>query len=506
TGSGKTEVYFEAVAAALRAGRQVLVLLPEIALTAQFIDRFEARFGDRPAEWHSEIPANRRGRVWRGVLSGEVRIVVGARSALFLPFTDLGLVVIDEEHEAAYKQEDRVWYNARDMAVVRARFADAEVVLASATPSIETRHNADEGRYHRLHLPDRFGGRDLPEVGVVDMRTEAPERGRWLSPPVVQSLIECLEAGRQGLLFLNRRGYAPLTLCRKCGHRFECPDCTSWLTEHRFRHELMCHHCGYRIPTPENCPKCGESDALVACGPGVERVAEEVAERFPDARKMIMSSDVMGGPAALRDRFAMIETGEVDIVVGTQLIAKGHNFPGLSFVGVVDADMGLGMGDLRATERTFQLLSQVVGRAGRGNDPGHALIQTYMPEHPVLKTLVSGDSEAFYAREIEARRSAHLPPFSRLAAIIVSGKDRIETRDFAAHLSRIAPRQMAGIEILGPAEAPLAMVRGRYRIRFLVKADRQIRVQPVIAAWLSKAGRPRGSLRIAVDIDPYSFL
>ncbi len=505
TGSGKTEVYFEAVAEALKTGRQALVLLPEIALTAQFLDRFEARFGALPAAWHSDIAAKTRGRVWRGVLSGDIRVVVGARSALFLPFKQLGLVVVDEEHEAAYKQEDRVWYNARDMAVVRARFHDAAVVLASATPSIETRVNCDQERYRRLQLPDRYGGRDLPTVGIVDLREDAPERGRWLAKPVVDALAACVEAGRQGLLFLNRRGYAPLTLCRKCGYRFHCPDCASWLTEHRFRHVLMCHHCGYSVQAPETCPSCGGVDTLVACGPGVERIAEEVADRFPDARVAVLSSDMLGGPSQLRQQFADIANGEVDIIIGTQLIAKGHNFPGLSFVGVVDADMGFGHGDLRATERTFQLLSQVVGRAGRGADPGQALIQTHMPEHPVLTAMVSGDREAFYAREINARRDAHLPPFTRLAALIVSGKDKQQTRDYAARLGRVAPRGRDGVDILGPAEAPLALVRGRFRYRFLIKAARSVRVQSVIGDWLAAAERPRGSVRVAIDIDPYSF-
>lgn len=506
TGSGKTEVYFEAIARALAIGRQVLILLPEIALTAEFLARFEARFGAPPEQWHSGVSGKTRGRVWRGTLSGETRIVVGARSALFLPFADLGLVVVDEEHEAAYKQEDRVWYNARDMAVVRGRFAEAAVALVSATPSVETRVNADRGRYRRIVLPDRYGGRDLPSVEIVDMRADPPERGQWLSPPIAEALATCVEGGRQGLLFLNRRGYAPLTLCRRCGHRFACPDCSSWLTEHRFRHTLMCHHCGYGLRTPQNCPACGEADTLVACGPGVERIAEEVAGRFPDARVAVLSSDLMAGPERLRQQFEAVAKGDIDLVIGTQLIAKGHNFPGLAFVGVVDADMGLGFGDLRATERTFQMLSQVVGRAGRGDEPGRALIQTHMPEHPVLQAMVSGNREGFYAREIEARRAAHLPPFARLAAVIVSARDKARARDVASMLSRAAPRDMRDVQVLGPAEAPLALVRGQFRFRFLVKVERDIRVQSVLATWMARAGKVPSSVRVTIDIDPYSFL
>jgi len=505
TGSGKTEVYFEAVAAALKAGKQVLILVPEIALTADFLDRFATRFGSRPAEWHSDVAPRRRERVWRGVASGETRVVVGARSALFLPFADLGLIVVDEEHDLAYKQEDRVFYNARDMAVVRGHLAGFPVVLSSATPSIESRVNADAGRYKRIMLADRYRAAKLPEIAAIDMRENQPERGRFIAPPLVTAIAETLAQKEQALLFLNRRGYAPLTLCRRCGHRFHCPNCSTWLVEHRFRGILMCHHCGHNEPRPDACPSCGAEDSLVACGPGVERLAEEVKERFPEARLIVMSSDIVGGVKRLRLELQSIAKGEVDIVIGTQLVAKGHNFPFLTLVGVVDGDLGLARGDLRAAERTFQLLSQVTGRAGRSGGASRALLQTYAPDHPVMKAIVAGDREAFYTREIAERRAAGLPPFGRLAGIVVSGPDRRSAQSYAATLRRTAP-QNPDIEVLGPAEAPLAVIRGRHRFRLLVQAPRAVDMQGWLRAWLAAAPPPRGGLRVQIDIDPQSFL
>ena len=424
TGSGKTEVYFEAVAEALRQKRQALVLLPEIALTAQFLDRFAARFGARPAEWHSGLTERQRERVWTAVASGEAPVIVGARSALFLPFADLGLIVVDEEHEGAYKQEEGVIYNARDMAVVRARFEKAPIVLASATPAIETRFNAESGRYRWLQLPARFGPARLPDIALVDLKREGPPRGRWLSPRAIAAVEEATGKGEQAMLFLNRRGYAPLTLCRSCGHRFECPNCSAWLVEHRFRASLVCHHCGHVESRPHLCPQCHEADTLTACGPGVERLAEEAEVLFPDIRTLVLSSDTPGGIETLRGQLDAAARGAYDLIIGTQLVAKGHNFPLLTFVCVVDADVGLANADPRAAERTFQLLRQATGRAGRSDKPGHALLQTWQPEHPVIAALMSGDAERFYAQETEQRRLGGLPPFGRLAAIIVSAEDR----------------------------------------------------------------------------------
>lgn len=505
TGSGKTEVYFEAVAEAIRRQRQVLIMLPEIALTSAFLDRFESRFGCRPAEWHSDVPPRMRERVWRQTANGAVRVVVGARSSLFLPFAELGLIVVDEEHDAAYKQEDRVFYNARDMAVVRGHLGSFPVVLASATPSVESRVNAEAGKYHGIHLPERFGGAALPDLGLIDMRRAPPARGGFLSPVLLSDIGKTIERGEQTLLFLNRRGYAPLTLCRVCGHRFECPDCSAWLVEHRFRGQLQCHHCGHSEKTPEACPECGTLDHLVACGPGVERIAEEVDRHFPDARTIVLSSDMMGGVRRLRLELEAIAKGEADIVVGTQLVAKGHHFPMMTLVGIVDADLGLSSGDPRAAERTFQLLSQVTGRAGRTGRHSRGLLQTYQPMHPVMQAIVSGDREAFYAREIDERERAGLPPFGRLAALIVSANDRAAAENHARDLRRAAPRTR-DIVVLGPAEAPLALIRGRHRFRLLVHGKKQSDLQSFVARMVENGPKQRGSVRVQIDIDPQSFM
>jgi primosomal protein N' (replication factor Y) len=505
TGSGKTEVYFEGIATALSAGKQVLALLPEIALTAEFLERFKRRFGEAPAEWHSAISPKVRARVWRGVADGSIRVVVGARSALFLPFSELGLIVVDEEHDLAYKQEEGAIYNARDMAVVRAHLAGFPVVLSSATPSIESRVNADAGRYTRIELTGRYQAAPLPDVVAIDLRRDQPERGRFLSPVLTAAIGETIAEKRQALLFLNRRGYAPLTLCRHCGHRFQCPNCSTWLVEHRFRGVLLCHHCGHSEKRPQVCPSCEAADSLVPVGPGVERLAEEVALRFPGARAISLSSDITGGLERLREELVAVANGEVDIVIGTQLVAKGHNFPLLNLVGVVDADLGLAHGDMRAAERTFQLLSQVTGRAGRAGGTSRAFLQTYAPEQPVIAALVSGDREAFYAREIAERRAAGLPPFGRLAALIVSAVRRDDAFRFATAMRQAAPDDPA-VMVLGPAEAPLAVVRGRHRFRLLAQSPRGFDLQGYLRNWLAAGPRPRGDLRVQIDIDPQSFL
>jgi primosomal protein N' (replication factor Y) len=504
TGSGKTEVYFEAVAAALERGKQVLILLPEIALGAQFLGRFTRRFGAPPVEWHSDLGHTERRATWRDVADGSARVVVGARSALFLPFQELGLVVVDEEHESSYKQEDGVVYHARDMAVVRASIETVPIVLVSATPSLESTVNVEQGRYALLHLPARHGGAALPVVRVIDLRRERLERQRFLAPPLVAALRETLASGEQAMLFLNRRGYAPLTLCRACGHRLQCPNCTSWLVEHRFAARLQCHHCGHAEKLPPLCPNCGEPGRLAACGPGVERLAEEVAARFPDARVAVMASDTLSGPRAAAELVDRMQRREIDLLIGTQVVAKGHHFPMLTLVGVVDADLGLAGGDLRAAERTFQLLHQVAGRAGREERPGHVFLQTFMPEHPVIAALVRGDRDGFLAAEAEQRHEFGMPPFGRLAALIIAGPDDEEADFVARAFARAAP-QMPGLDVLGPAPAPLAVLRTWHRRRFLVKAKRSVNLQAVLRDWLGRVKLP-GTTRVQVDIDPYSFL
>ena len=505
TGSGKTEVYFEAVAAAIRQRRQALILMPEIALTGQFLDRFAERFGVRPAEWHSEVPQRRRARTWAAVAANEVSVVAGARSALFLPFADLGLIVIDEEHDAAYKQEDGVHYHARDMAVVRARDAGIPIVLSSATPSVETEVNARRGRYRRLKLPERFGGQHLPAIEAIDLTREGPPRGRFIAPRLAEAVNLALERKEQALLFLNRRGYAPLTLCRTCGFRFACPHCDAWLVDHRFRRHLVCHHCGFAMPHPAACPKCHAAESFVACGPGVERIEEEVAALFPQARVLVLSSDLIATVERMREELKEIAEGRVDLIVGTQLVAKGHHFPKLNLVGIVDADLGLANGDPRAAERTFQLLHQVAGRAGREAGRGYGFLQTHQPNHPVMKALIADDREAFYASEIAARESAGYPPFGRLASLIISSGDRHGAEGFARRLASAAPKNEA-VRVLGPAEAPLALVRGRHRFRLLVKAPRGFDLSAHLRDWLAAAPAPKGDLRLDVDIDPMSFL
>jgi primosomal protein N' (replication factor Y) (superfamily II helicase) len=505
TGSGKTEVYFEAIAATLAKGKQALVLMPEIALTSHFIARCEQRFGAKPAEWHSGVSAPMRGRVWRAVAENQAKLVVGARSALFLPFTALGLIVVDEEHDAGYKQEERVAYQARDMAVLRGSLGEIPVVLSSATPSIESLVNAAQGRYRHIKLKQRYRAARLPDIAVIDMRASPPERGKWLSPALIEAIGETLARGEQVLLFLNRRGYAPVTVCRKCGFKFECPNCSAWLVEHRFRRRLECHHCGTFVSIPEVCPNCGAEHSLVPCGPGIERIDEEIAGLLPNARRVLLSSDLTPSVSDLRETLHWIEDREADIVIGTQLVAKGHHFPGLALVGVVDADLGLAHADPRAAERTFQLLNQVTGRAGREAIPGRGLIQTYMPAHPVIQALASGDRDAFLAREIEARKVAMIPPFGRLAALLISASSRDAAESYARSLARATPAAQK-VEVLGPAEAPLVVLRGRFRFRLLVKAAREADLQAYLRLWLSEAPKPKGDVRLDVNIDPYSFL
>lgn len=502
-GSGKTEVYFEAVAEALTQGRQILVMLPEIALGAQWLSRFEARFGVKPAMWHSELTPAKRRDTWRAVANGQVRVVVGARSALFLPFPSLGLIVVDEEHDGSYKQEEGVVYHARDMAVVRARLEAIPLVLVSATPSLETVTNVIRGRYQEVTLPSRHGGSDLAEVAVIDMRKDGPSRGHWLSPALMKALEETFAAKDQAMLFLNRRGYAPLTLCRTCGHRMQCPRCTAWLVEHRQHGRLQCHHCGFQTKQPEICPNCEDKDSLVPCGPGVERLAEEIQILYPDVRTVIAASDMVQGPQQAAELVRLIEGKEVDLIIGTQIVAKGYHFPGLTLVGVVDADLGLSGGEFRAAERTFQLLYQVAGRAGRGDRSGQVILQTYMPDHAVMMALASGDRDAFIAAESDARKAAHMPPFGTLVALIVSGRDEPAVDRAAQDLARVAPR-LQGIRVLGPAPAALALLRGKHRRRLLLCAPKGFQVQNLVREWTHRAKLDR-QVRVQIDVDPVSF-
>lgn len=506
TGSGKTETYLEATAACLRAGRQALILLPEIALTSDFIRRVRERFGAPPVEWHSAMTPVARRKAWKAVARGQAQIVAGARSALFLPFSDLALIVVDEEHDQGYKQEDVVLYQARDLAVLRAAEEKCTAVLASATPSLESWINAESGKYKPLELKERHGSAGMPFLSAIDLRADPPEKGTWLSPVLVDAARDAMARGEQALFFLNRRGYAPLTLCRKCGWRAGCAQCSAWLVEHKTRAALICHQCGFSQRFPPKCPDCGTLDSLVGCGPGVERIAEEVTARFPLARVETLSSDQSPDPKTLQDQIKRIAEGGADLIVGTQIVAKGHNFPNLTLVGVVDADLGLAGGDLRAAERTFQLLNQVAGRAGRAERPGRAMLQTSQPDHPVIKAILDEDAGRFRARLADERKQGRMPPYSRLVAVIVQGEDEekvwITARTLAAEAGILTE---AGVDVFGPAPAPFAMLRGKHRVRLLLRMARNVDHARLIPEWKAKAKAPSG-VRVIFDVDPYSFL
>jgi len=553
TGSGKTEVYFEAIAAILKsdprpAGRgslqpgsmecaaahsgstQVLILLPEIALSIQWLQRFEARFGFAPVLWNSEITPARKRAGWQAISKGEARVVVGARSALFLPYRNLSLIIANEEHDGSYKQEEGVIYHARDMAVARARFEKIPVVLVSATPSLESHFNAKQGKYHEITLKARHNDAQMPSVTLIDMRSAELERGAFVSRPLREQLATALSDGHQSLLFLNRRGYAPLLLCRACGHRFQCPDCSAWMVVHKkgIREEglgiggndlftnpqspmpnayLQCHHCSYRVPFPRACPTCTAEDKLAACGPGVERLHDEITALFPQARVAVMASDSMGGVRDVGETITAMMDKRIDILIGTQMIAKGHHFAGLAVVGVVDADLGLAGGDLRASERTYQMLHQLSGRAGRDKVAGRVYLQSFLPEHPVIKALVKGERDAFLAAELSARRKAQMPPFTRLAALIVEGEKEEHVMAAAKNLASSfpMPHDPRLMTLYGPAPAPLFLLRGKFRFRLLVKAQRNVNLPECVKRWV-EAQSPHSSVRIKTDIDPQSFL
>ncbi len=504
TGSGKTEVYFEAIAQALRQDQQALVLLPEIALSSQWLGRFEKRFGVKPVEWHSDLGAAERRRNWRAVIEGRAKVVVGARSALFLPFKYLGLIIVDEEHEASFKQDEGISYNARDMAVVRANIGKFPVVLASATPALETVVNARTGKYDHVVLASRFGKASLPDIEVVDLKDHRPGAQRWISDPLREAVETTLANGQQAMLFINRRGYAPLTLCDACGFRLQCPHCSAWLVEHRLSKRLQCHHCGYSSHIPEQCPDCGEKDSFKACGPGIERLTEEASMLFPDARLQMIASDTMSGPGAAERFVAAMSAGEIDLLIGTQIVAKGYHFPNLTLVGIVDADLGLAGGDLRASERSFQLLSQVAGRAGRAENPGKVILQTHLPDHPVMEAMQSGDSLTFIESEMQMREFAGMPPYGRLGSLILSSVEAESLNIFARELAMKSPSG-ENFMIMGPAPAPLAMIRGRHRVRFLVKTMRDVNIQNLIRSWLKGVKIP-SNIRLQIDIDPYNFM
>ena len=501
TGSGKTEIYFEAINEALRIGNQSLILLPEIALVDSLFKRVKDRFGFKPAIWHSDTKISEKRKIWNDVATGKLKLVIGARSALFLPFKNLNLIVIDEEHDSTYKQEEHVIYNARDMAIARASFENSIIVLASATPSMESIFNVRLNKYNQLSLPKRIGSAGLPAINVIDMREEYIEKDSWISPTLKSAIVENLNNNEQTLLFLNRRGYAPLTICKSCGHKIECKKCDSYLVHHKIRNIFICHQCGFSAEYQKECSECHSKSSFIQYGPGIERLNEELKKLFP---KKIISAISSDNSKNIADVMYSLEEGEIDIIIGTQIISKGYHLPNLTLVGIIDADLGLASSDLRASENTFQLLQQVAGRSGREEKPGRAFIQTYYPDHPVILSLVNSDKEKFINIELSARERSELPPYGRLASITLSDINEEKLVKFCKELSSVIPISKK-VKVLGPAPAPITKIRNRYRYKFLIKANKNVNIQEYIRQWFFDKKKPN-SIRILIDIDPYNFL
>ena len=507
-GSGKTETYFETVQTCLDERKQVLILLPEIALTPDWQKRFYNKFNFNPLVWHSDISKKKRKEIWLSALSGTAGVIVGARSALMIPISKLGLIVVDEEHEPAFKQEENVRYNARDMAVYRANRSSASIVLASATPSLETFYNMRMGKYIHLTLPKRATGADMPDIKLLDLKLHPPQKGNWISPLLINQIQDKLLKKEQTLLFLNRRGYAPLRVCNSCGNKVKCINCETWLVEHRLDNLLTCHHCGYSKHISNICEVCGNKDQMKSCGPGVERIEEEVQRLFPEAKSITLSSDTMKNQNLLTNAIEQIKNSEVDIIIGTQMVAKGHDFPKLKLVGIIDGDIGLSGGDLRASERSFQLLQQVAGRSGRHtagtNDKGIVYLQTFDTENPIIKAIAQNNRDDFFEKELISRKNANMPPYGRLAAIILSSKFESNLDSFSSDISRLAP-SFKNVKIFGPAPAPMYFLRGKYRRRFLIKSDKTVNIQKVLIDWTKKINKP-SNINLNIDIDPFSFM
>jgi len=513
TGSGKTQVYFDAAWRAYSMGKSVLLMMPEIALTTQFIKRFEQRFGAPAVVWHSNLTAARRREIWRGVLNGEIKMLVGTRSALFLPWQNLGLVVVDEEHDSSYKQEDMGNYHGRDMAILRAKIAGFPIVLASATPAEETLNNVELGRYKHLILRSRFGGASLPTIETIDLRENKPENYKvksdavdeqtgHLSPKLCEEIEKTLSNKQQVLLFINRRGFAPIVQCKKCGWVATCSDCSVAMTYHKRLGKMLCHICGRTAPLMTKCPDCGFDVSMR--GAGLEKIEEEVLARFPNVKTALVSSDTMMSRQSLERLVAQMESGELDIIIGTQILAKGHHFPNLTLVGVVDADMGLFGTDFRAAEHTFQQLFQVAGRAGRGELPGRVLMQTYQPDHPVLRAICAGNRDDFIKQDMAARRAAKMPPFGQLIALVIEGQKEAVLKKFCEDL-RVAAPIVNGAKIMGPVMAQIYQVRNWYRMRFLIAGDVRAALQPLVKTWLARVKVP-ANIRVKIDVNPQNFM
>ena len=503
-GSGKTETYFEAINFCIKNKKQVLILLPEIGLTSEWENRFEKRFGIVPDKWHSGIKKSVKKRIWARTILKKDLIIVGARSALFLPLSNLGLIIVDEEHDSSFKQEEGQRYHARDMSIYLSSKAGIPAILASATPSIESLYNVFNKKYVHLNLPSRATGAQMPDVQIIDMKDNPPLSGNWISEPMVNELKRRYENLEQSMIFLNRRGYSNLTICRSCGHRMSCKHCNSWLIEHRKINKYLCHHCGYKKPLSDKCENCSSYD-LVSCGPGIEKISDEIKNIFPNSIIENLSSDTFSNLENFNSIIKNIVDGKVNFIIGTQILAKGYDFPKLNYVGIIDGDIGVYGGDLRASEKCFQLLKQVSGRAGRHlkNRRGLVQIQTYNPQNPILKTIRDMDENKFYLEEISYRKDAAMPPFSRLISIIISSKSEKLLYDVCYNLLEKFPRYN-NIKILGPAPAPLSFLRGRYRNRFLIKSPKNTFSQDIVKNWIENTKIPK-QIRISIDVDPYTF-
>jgi len=500
TGSGKTEVYLKKAKEIFDQGKQVLILFPEIALTRQIYQRIEKYFGLSPIVWNSSVTPKNRRIAWIQSQSKSACIVIGARSALFIPFQNLGLIIVDEEHDSSYKQEEGYFYNARDMAVVLAQILHIPIILSSATPSLESYVNASSSKYGHFLMSERYGNSQLPDIKLIDMRQNKFDG--FISPPLILAIQERLKRKEQTLLYLNRRGYSPITLCKNCGEKISCPNCSSWLVYHKKDNNLICHYCGHKESVPSQCFHCKIEKSYIPFGPGVERIFEELQRKLPKARIEIASSDTFSSDKNANQIICKILSNDIDIIIGTQILAKGHHFPNITLVGIVDGDLGLQGADLRSAERTYQLINQVAGRAGRSDKPGEILIQTFKSEHPFFETLKKDPSANFMEMEVANRKKMKLPPFTKFASIIISGTNRELTEKIAKKLRSTCPKN---IYIFGPAPAPMFVLRGRVRWRILLKSFDKKALNTEISSWITSVNVPK-NVKIQVDIDPVTFL
>lgn len=500
TGSGKTEVYLSVIN---NASGQTLIMLPEIALTTQIIDRITKRFGSPPYIWHSNITEKQRRETFLKIIDGSAKIIIGARSALFLPFKNLSMIIVDEEHEQSYKQEEGVTYQARDMAIMRATLGNIPIILASASPSLESIHNIALGKLNLVTLTGRYNDNSMPKIHIIDMKKEK-HKGYFIAPKLIEAVKNNLESKQQSLLFINRKGYSPVMICKACGHQKCCNSCSSSMVYHKSQKKLKCHQCGFVAAIPKTCSSCNAEETFIPCGPGVERLAEEVQELIPNARIIILTQESFQNQKQAEIILNSINNKEYDIIIGTQIIAKGHHFPSLTVVGVIDADSSMMGGDLRASERTYQLLQQVGGRAGREIENSQIFIQTFNPEHPLILALASYKRDQFIIEEMKTRQVMNMPPFGRLGAIILSSKQELKLIDFTKEFVKLAPISKQ-ISVLGPAPALLYKIRGSFRYRILIKTKRNIDIQKFFNSWTDNLKIP-SHIQIKIDIDPYYFL